>query len=427
MVGGSSLVYGLLSCTIVYLGIRAAVLSGETDLVLNDKGICFPANFLLGLNWKRQRAWNDLGRVIVESDNRLKRGAGSLSLIFRSGGIAKLGLGKMKPSEVEQLLLALEVWGKSAEKDEQLSSLLDNLHDERAQIGLSSYTRMWEDELNRHFTSTAFVPLSSGQLLQSGRVRVVEPLAFGGLSAIYLAQLNSTELVVLKESVTEGAGDVEQIAQAQKMFEREGKILTKLSHPQIAKVFDFFVENSRNYLLLEYIAGENIRQIVKQSGTPPLARALSWSLQTAQILDYIHKQEPPVIHRDVTPDNLVLRRGEEVVLIDFGAANEFLGTATGTLVGKQAYISPEQFRGKAVVQSDIYALGCTLFFLLTGQDPEPLSQSHPGSLVPNLPPSVDEFVAACTDFEPNNRPQTASELADRLEELLDNLKEPTST
>ena len=84
------------------------------------------------------------------------------------------------------------------------------------------------------------------------------------------------------------------------------------------------------------------------------------------------------MHRDLTPDNLVLSVKVGLVLIDFGAANAFIGTATGTMVGKQSYMPPEQLRGKAEPRSDIYALGCTLYFLLTGNDPMPLEVANPG-------------------------------------------------
>jgi serine/threonine protein kinase len=114
-----------------------------------------------------------------------------------------------------------------------------------------------------------------------------------------------------------------------------------------------------------------------------------WLLEAAKILQYLHSQSPPLIHRDVTPDNLVLARDGCLSLIDFGAANALLGTATGTLVGKQSYIAPEQFRGKAGLSSDIYSLGATVYFALTGREPEPLTELHAAQLVP-IAASLDQ-------------------------------------
>jgi serine/threonine-protein kinase len=180
-------------------------------------------------------------------------------------------------------------------------------------------------------------------------------------------------------------------------------------------------------MLLEHIGGENIRQIVKQAGAPPPNLVLSWMQQLSEVLDYIHSQVPPIIHRDLTPDNIVLRGGNEIVLIDFGAANQFVGDATGTLVGKQAYIAPEQFRGKATPQSDLYAFGATMFFLLTGTDPEPLSQSHPRSLNAQIDSRLDELVASCTAMEASERPKSALAILGLIKSLAEKFKSESSS
>jgi serine/threonine-protein kinase len=105
-------------------------------------------------------------------------------------------------------------------------------------------------------------------------------------------------------------------------------------------------------------------------------------------------------------------------LIDFGASNQFISKATNTIVGKQSYIPPEQLRGKTVLQSDIYAAGGTLFYLLTGKDPKALSVSHPNKLVPEITAELDQIVANATAFEPEQRYQTAGELKLALENCL---------
>jgi serine/threonine protein kinase len=102
------------------------------------------------------------------------------------------------------------------------------------------------------------------------------------------------------------------------------------------------------------------------------------------------------------------------VLIDFGASNEFIGTATGTLIGKQAYMAPEQLRGKATCQSDIYGFGACLFFLLTGRDPVPLSSCHPAAVVPAISPQLDQLIASMTEPEQSARIADMSELLERL-------------
>jgi len=137
----------------------------------------------------------------------------------------------------------------------------------------------------------------------------------------------------------------------------------------------------------------------------------------AHMLAYLHEQPEPIIHRDFTPDNLLLKSDGSIVVIDFGAANFFLGTATGTMIGKQAYIAPEQLRGKACPLSDIYALGCCLYYLSTGVDPEPLSPSHPREKVSSISPAFDKLVASCTQMEKEDRPQSARAVLSALKEL----------
>jgi serine/threonine-protein kinase len=252
--------------------------------------------------------------------------------------------------------------------------------------------------------------------LQNGRLKVLSQVSFGGLSAVYLCQKNDQELVVLKEAVVPGDGTGDVKSKALELFEREAQILMKLDHPQIMKVLDHFVDSERHYLLLEYHNGQDLKQFVKHNGCPSEEKVCAWALEIAIILEYLHEQDPPIIHRDLTPDNLVLATDGSIVMIDFGAANEFVGKATGTLVGKQSFIAPEQFRGKATTQSDLYALGCTLHFLLTGQEPVPLSVSHPKKVNLAVSTRMDSLVSSLTAMNIEDRIGSATELKDLLVE-----------
>jgi serine/threonine protein kinase len=225
-------------------------------------------------------------------------------------------------------------------------------------------------------------------------------------------------MVVIKEAVVPANADEHTHAKAAELFDREARLLIKLDHPHIAKVFDHFPEDNRSYMVLEYIRGQDLRQLVKQNGAQPEEIVLNWARQIASILSYLHSQDPPIIHRDLTPDNLVRKEDDTITLIDFGAANEFVGNATGTLVGKQAYIAPEQLRGKANPESDIYALGGTMYFLLTGKDPEALMSSHPKHLDPEISDNLDALVASCTEMESEDRPKSAAILAQIIGEMI---------
>jgi serine/threonine protein kinase len=217
---------------------------------------------------------------------------------------------------------------------------------------------------------------------------------------------------VVPEDTVESVKD-----KAREMFDREAKLLMKLNHPNIVKVLDHFVDSGRNYLMLEYVNGQDIRAFVKQNGPQKEHVVLEWAITIATILKHLHEQDPPILHRDLTPDNLVLRSDGQVVLIDFGAANEFIGTATGTFVGKQSFIAPEQFRGKAAISSDIYAFGCTLHFMLTGQEPEALSTSSPKEIDDSISSELNDFIVSCTEMEPRDRFTSAAQMLPILRKM----------
>jgi tRNA A-37 threonylcarbamoyl transferase component Bud32 len=360
--------------------------------------------FLPSLKFKRERLWSDLTQAKLFSN--AETNSQVMLLEFKSGGSLQLDMKNVSKPEQEQLMLATEVWGKNCERNAPLIAYQNRLQNENRGVDHLSYTQMWEEELSRRFSATSFIPLQPDHQLQDGRMKIVRQLAFGGLSAIYLAQQNEKDLVVVKEAVVPPSAELNAKLKAAELFEREARLLVKLNHPNIAKVYDHFAENGRNYLVLEYVRGQDLRQFVKQNGAQPEELVLNWSLQIASILDYLHAQTPSIIHRDLTPDNLVRQDDEKIVLIDFGAANEFVGTATGTLVGKQAYISPEQLRGKATISSDIYALGGTMYYLLTGKDPEALTSSRPME-VKTVSQEIDDLIASCTELEESDRSPSA--------------------
>lgn len=417
----SALVLAVLMA-IPVLSIMIAAICEDDRLLVSKEGFSFPLLFLPMLKFRRERMWSDLkeARLLI-SDNQTQAKDrlpdGKLDLHFNSGGHADIPLRSLKRSDLERLLLSLEVWGTSCQRTPELIAFHDNLQNENLGIEKLSYTQMWEEELSRRFSATAFVPLEPDRKLQNGRVKIVKQLAFGGLSAIYLAQLNEKDMVVVKEAVIPEGTEEKAKAKAMELFAREAQFLIRLDHDQIAKVFDHFHEEGRHYLLLEYVRGQDLRQLVKQNGPQPTTHVVKWAHEIAGILDYLHEQAPPIIHRDLTPENIVLNENGSVKLIDFGAANEFVGTATGTLVGKQAYMAPEQLRGKASTLSDIYALGGTLHYLLTAKDPEPLSESSPRELRPDVPEALDKMILRLTSMEESDRPQTANAIAMEFAQL----------
>ncbi len=408
---------GLILIPIVAIVVSA--ICEDDRLLISKEGLSFPVRMLPILRFRRERVWSDLQSVTLNLTNSdVGKPTGDLTMFFKSGGAAPIRLKDVPAQDLEQLLLAIEVWGVDCKRPPELVDFQNSLQNETRGIEQVSYTQMWEEELSRRFSATSFVPLEPGRSLGGGRLEIVRQLAFGGLSAIYLAQLQKGELVVVKEAVVPANADQASREKALDMFNREAMFLVKLNHPQIAKVYDYFFEDGRYYLTLEYLRGQDLRQLIKQNGAQPEENVLLWSRQIASILEYLHTQSPPIVHRDVTPDNLVRQADDQIVMIDFGAANEFVGTATGTLVGKQAYIAPEQLRGKASLSSDIYALGGTMYYLLTGQDPEALCESHPREVNKEVSVELDELVARCTAMEESDRPSNAQAVKTALDQLI---------
>lgn len=362
------------------------------QILMDKRGIEVPSDLSRGRLRGSYLSWDQIARTFVTSASGGSSGSGGAGgssdfsakeLVFlpltKDLPTIRVPLDRLDSNQTEKLLVTIQLF-MPGEKDQSLEELSQSL--KRLNAGLSSdsdftYTDIWEDELKRRFRPAAFMPLEAGVTLREGSIKIARALASGGLSAVYLASTKQGKLVVLKESVIPESYESELKEKAKEMFAREARLLMKLDFDKIVKVLDFFSEGGRSYLLLESVTGPDLRQYVKQHGKLRESLVLDLALQMADILIYLHSQEPPVIHRDFTPDNLVLQNDGKLVAIDFGAANEYIGNATGTFVGKHAYIAPEQFRGKASPQSDLYAMGGTLYYLLTGEDPVALSASNP--------------------------------------------------
>ncbi len=429
---------------LITVGCLALKVCSDTRLAINSKSIRLPWQFLFDAKFCLERPWQSLESVNFQVDHAIFVGVpqslreqksirqkhpDKIVLGFNDGASIALVFKGLSSAHLKDFILAMQTFAPQVIFKPSLAEVNLNFGSYApAQSLHASFTQLWEEELDNRFGSTIFVPLEAGQILvrEGGlSLKIQGQLSFGGLSAVYLVSreiLNEAansgkpqKLFVLKEAVLPVNSDDALKQKALAMFERESRLLSALNHPRIAKVIDFFVANGRNYILLEHIEGVDLRRFVKENGKQDAAVAIRWLTETASILQYLHGQNPPIIHRDVTPDNLVLARDGRLTLIDFGAANALVGTATGTLVGKQSYIAPEQFRGKANFSSDIYSLGATIFFALTACDPEPLRTLHPAEIT-EIPPALDQLIAHCTEQEQEMRIGSLEQLLERAKE-----------
>lgn len=268
-----------------------------------------------------------------------------------------------------------------------------------------------------------------GQPLEVQRIvrqyQILRPLGQGGMGTTYLAWLppDQNSLLQTNESkkgllvIKEMNADMAEITKARELFEREARTLKNLSHPGIPQFFDFFTEGGKKYLAMELIHGQDLEKRVQKLGPVPPRQAIEWMIQTCEVLEYLHQQEPPLIHRDIKPANLLVKTIDlRIVVLDFGAVKE-IGTPLATRIGAEGYSAPEQDRGHPVTQSDLYAIGPTLIFLLTGEMPMRFYRKQGRNYqfqledIPTITPKLRGVIERVTKNQVRDRYQTAGELS----------------
>ncbi|WP_298820021.1 serine/threonine-protein kinase [Chloroflexus sp.] len=259
------------------------------------------------------------------------------------------------------------------------------------------------------------------QVLQ-GRYELRRRLGAGGMGSVYLAtdrRLATVQWAVKEMSDATITSPLER-QQAQEAFRQEAELLARLSHPYLPRVTDHFEENGRNYLVMEFVPGENLRDYVNRVGLPrPLHEVLRWTAQICEVLAYLHAQQPPIIFRDLKPTNVMITPEGTIKLVDFGIARLFKpGKERDTQAfGTPGYSAPEQYgRGQTDPRSDIYSLGVLMHHLLTGHDPSstPFRLPPVHLLNPSIPPYIAAAITRATDNDPARRFASVIELQQAL-------------
>jgi len=345
--------------------------------------------------------WNSLTSIQLNTrKNKAQVAALELEFMIDSGSSVKLNLGAVESVEDrETILQAIERWAPEVSRQAEVMQALQPPVDH-------SYTELWLQALSAPPQRDRLKPLTADLMLNEGRYKIKKSLGVGGQGAAYQSlDQSSGDIVVLKEFLLPIYVDMSVRKDVLESFESEARIL---------KLLDFFVEDHRAYLVLEHIDGLSLREVIAKHGPLSEQRVLQLAKQMCTILNYLHSQEPAVVHRDFTPENLILRHDGVLKLIDFNVARQVESNATGSVVGKPAYLPPEQFRGQPVPQSDIYGMGATLSFLLTGEEPEPISVSHPQELVPTISSAMDAIVARATAIDLKTRYQSCHQILQDL-------------
>jgi serine/threonine protein kinase len=280
-----------------------------------------------------------------------------------------------------------------------------------------------------------FELLPPGTVLRN-RYRVNALVGQGGAGAVYQAEDLRLEgrLCAIKEVRPQPGATSEAIAQAQDQFRREASILARLDQPNLPKVSDFFARNGLDYLVMDFVPGRNLKEILDETRRNGRfldeERVLAWAQQLCDALDYLHHQEPSVIHRDIKPANIKLTPEGRIKLVDFGLVKPMDPEDPRTVtvlqgLGSLPYTPLEQYggaMGHTDPRSDIYALGATLYHLLTGRAPATAQERFlnaaklppPRTINPDLSERTESVILKAMAMHPDERPESVAAMRDRL-------------
>ncbi len=267
--------------------------------------------------------------------------------------------------------------------------------------------------------------LPSNQLLNR-RYMIGRKLAQGGQSAVYLVSdtLNGGTQLALKEMSDSHMTPAER-EKAVNDFLREANMLRTLDHPALAKVYDTFVDGQRQFLVMEYVQGHNLEDELIQVGRPLEWRSvLGWGIELCDVLRYLHSLHPPIIYRDLKPANVMLTPQGPLKLIDFGIAR-WLHPARQhdtAQLGTDGYAPLEQYNARSEPRSDLYALGASLYHLLTGRVPESAPSRIAGQAVtpirsinPQVPEHVEHVIVRALNLHARDRYENAGQMMEALQ------------
>ena len=279
--------------------------------------------------------------------------------------------------------------------------------------------------------------LTPGTILWS-RYRILDLVGQGGMGAIYKAEDLRLEgrLCAIKEVVPDSNNSKTFLEQSQAAFHREASILARLDHPNLPKVSDFFLFNGRDYLVMDFVPGQDLREIIENARHKkqfiPEEQVMTWTEQLINALDYLHQQDPPVLHRDIKPSNIKLTPNGTIKLVDFGLVKLMVPDDNRTITVLQGratiqYAPLEQIGGDSGhtdVRSDIYSLGATLYHLLTNLPPPDAKsryirakydpQLSVREINANVSPQTEQAILHAMGLHPGDRPDSVKQFEHEL-------------
>ena len=267
------------------------------------------------------------------------------------------------------------------------------------------------------------IQLTAGATLVN-RYVIQDVIGVGGMGSVYLARdlhfPSVVKLVAVKEMINRASDALVRKTIVQN-FEREANILATLNHLSIPRIYDYFSQDNRSYLVEEFIHGKDLEAIINEtSGFLTEERVLGWGIELCDVLSFLHGHKPdPIIFRDMKPSNIMVNPSDHIILVDFGIAKPFQLGQKGTMIGTKGYSPPEQYRGEAGPLADIYALGAALHHALSRRDPRleppfsfgerPLRKINPAVSV-----ELEAVINTALQYSPDDRFHSAEAMKEAL-------------
>ena len=266
--------------------------------------------------------------------------------------------------------------------------------------------------------------LPAGTILKQ-KYFIQDLIKIGESGNIYMAlDKKSNKNYAIKERSTYEITSIQEKEYIINQFMNEYKLLSGLNHSRIPRAIDYFIIDENYYLIIDYIEGKDLQRIIDENGNsgPGAKEVVDWGIQLCELLEFLHNRKTPIIYRDLKPSNIMLRdKDKAVFLIDFGIACPYRSDTSGlsrTRIGTVGYMPPEQFHGKYFPASDIFALGATIYYLLTGKVHVLFGYKPMNSINSEIPEELDNIVQHSLEIIPSKRFKTATEMKIELKNFL---------
>lgn len=252
-----------------------------------------------------------------------------------------------------------------------------------------------------------------------GKYEILKLIGRGGMSKVWLSMDTHVNKQWAVKEIDKTSREYRETVDEERT-RREIEIMKRLDHPALPRIVDIIDKDDSICIVMDYIEGDTLLEILKTRGIPEQETVVSWMLDVCDAISHLHSFDPPIIYRDMKPANVMLTRDQRIKIIDFGIAKDYKeGTEDTQPLGTKGYASPEHWTKETDPRSDIYSIGKTMFHLLTGKDPTkmPLTRAFPGirEINPDLSSGLEKIIEKATEESKEDRYQSVSELANALE------------